>query len=166
MSNSKIYRVGLVGCGGMGRHHLSVLKQLEEFEIAAKDETLKLKAIEMIGSCFIDRDKIEDALRVLNNGLQVGNRPVKEYFGLHFLIGECYEKDKKFTQALKAYVKAYNIDKKVPDLIKKINLLKHTLTEKLEQRDKKPRSQKGGKVKPKPTKARKKSTKKSKITYL
>jgi len=35
MSNSKTYRVGLVGCGGMGRHHLSVLKQLEEFEIAA-----------------------------------------------------------------------------------------------------------------------------------
>ncbi|MFQ6040102.1 MAG: Gfo/Idh/MocA family protein [Candidatus Poribacteria bacterium] len=31
----KIYRVGLVGCGGMGRHHLSVIKQLEEFELAA-----------------------------------------------------------------------------------------------------------------------------------
>ena len=35
MSSSKTYQVGLVGCGGMGRHHLSVLKQLEEFEIAA-----------------------------------------------------------------------------------------------------------------------------------
>jgi predicted dehydrogenase len=31
----KTYRVGLVGCGGMGRHHLSVLKSLPEFEIAA-----------------------------------------------------------------------------------------------------------------------------------
>lgn len=35
MSTSKIYRVGLVGCGGMGRHHLSVLKGLPEFEIVA-----------------------------------------------------------------------------------------------------------------------------------
>jgi len=35
ISSSKTYRVGLVGCGGMGRHHLSVLKQLPEFEIAA-----------------------------------------------------------------------------------------------------------------------------------
>jgi len=32
---SKTYRVGVVGCGGMGRHHLSILKQLPEFEIAA-----------------------------------------------------------------------------------------------------------------------------------
>ncbi len=29
------YRVGLVGCGGMGRHHLSVLRSLPEFEIVA-----------------------------------------------------------------------------------------------------------------------------------
>jgi predicted dehydrogenase len=32
---SKTYRVGLVGCGGMGRHHLNVLNNLPEFEIAA-----------------------------------------------------------------------------------------------------------------------------------
>ena len=30
-----MYRVGLVGCGGMGRHHLSNLRQLPEFEISA-----------------------------------------------------------------------------------------------------------------------------------
>ncbi|MCZ6677251.1 MAG: Gfo/Idh/MocA family oxidoreductase [Candidatus Poribacteria bacterium] len=32
---SKTYRVGLVGCGGMGRHHLRVVKNLSEFEIAS-----------------------------------------------------------------------------------------------------------------------------------
>lgn len=32
---SKKYRVGLVGCGGMGRQHLSTLKQLPDFEISA-----------------------------------------------------------------------------------------------------------------------------------
>ena len=35
MSSAKTYRVGLVGCGGMGRHHLSVLNQLPEFDIVA-----------------------------------------------------------------------------------------------------------------------------------
>ena len=40
MTLSKKYRVGLVGCGGMGREHLSVLKQLPEFEIAALCEIM------------------------------------------------------------------------------------------------------------------------------
>lgn len=35
MSTSKTYRIGLVGCGGMGRHHLRVLRDLLGFEIAA-----------------------------------------------------------------------------------------------------------------------------------
>ncbi len=35
MSSSKTYRVGLVGCGGMGRHHLGALKAMPEFETAA-----------------------------------------------------------------------------------------------------------------------------------
>ena len=32
---SKTYRAGLVGCGGMGRHHLRVLNDLPEFELVA-----------------------------------------------------------------------------------------------------------------------------------
>ena len=32
---SKTYRAGLVGCGGMGRHHLQVLNELPEFELVA-----------------------------------------------------------------------------------------------------------------------------------
>ncbi len=32
---SKTYRAGLVGCGGMGRHHLRVLNDLPQFELVA-----------------------------------------------------------------------------------------------------------------------------------
>lgn len=39
-SLEKVYRVGLVGCGGMGRHHLGVLKSLPQFEIAALCDTV------------------------------------------------------------------------------------------------------------------------------
>ena len=35
MSLSKTYRVGLVGCGGMGLAHLNTLKQMPGFEISA-----------------------------------------------------------------------------------------------------------------------------------
>ena len=64
---SKIYRVGLVGCGGMGRHHLSVLKQLEEFEIAALcdivPETLTKVGEEYdVKACYNDLEKMCDEI--------------------------------------------------------------------------------------------------------
>lgn len=145
---------------GMGLYQ----EAIEEFEIAAKDEELKLKGYEMIASCFLERNKIDDALRILNEGLKFGNRPPREYFGIHFLIGRCYENQENLTQALRSYMDAYNIDKTVPDLIKKINFLKNKITE---------IKKKGGKIQPPkaeksetPSKREKVATKKSKITYL
>lgn len=35
MSQYKVYSVGLIGCGGMGRQHLNILRQLPEFKITA-----------------------------------------------------------------------------------------------------------------------------------
>jgi len=145
---------------GMGLYQ----EAIEEFEIAAKDEDLKLKAYEMIGSCFLERSKADDALVILNEGLKIGNRPSREYFGIHFLIGKCHEQHDNLTQALRSYMDAYNIDKTVPDLIKKINYLKNKITE---------IKKKGGKVQPTkiekpepPPKRKKVAVKKSKITYL
>lgn len=145
---------------GMGLYQ----EAIEEFEIASKDDDLKLKAYEMIGSCFLERDKIDGALRILNEGLKIGNRPSREYFGIHFLIGKCYESQENLTQALRSYMDAYNIDKTVPDLIKKINFLKNKITE-IKKRGGKIQPPKAEKPEP-PSKREKVTTKKSKITYL
>ncbi|MCK5258792.1 MAG: tetratricopeptide repeat protein, partial [Thermoplasmatales archaeon] len=59
---------------GMGLYQ----EAIEEFEIAAKDGELKFKALEMIGSCFLERGKIEDAIKVLNEGLKITNHPQRE----------------------------------------------------------------------------------------
>ncbi|KPK72319.1 hypothetical protein AMJ87_05150 [candidate division WOR_3 bacterium SM23_60] len=142
---------------GMGLYQ----EAIEEFEIAAKDPDLKLKAMEMLGSCFMERGRMDDAMRVLYDGLHVTNRPRLEYFGLHFLLGQCYEQRKNIKQALQHYVDAYQIDKTVPELTLKINHLKKTLEAQLKQK-KKP-APKSGKAPPKTDKAQ---TKKSKITYL
>jgi tetratricopeptide (TPR) repeat protein len=145
---------------GMGLYQ----EAIEEFEIASKDEDLRLKAYEMIGSCFLERDKIDGALRILNEGLKIGNRPSREYFGIHFLIGKCYESQENLTQALRSYMDAYNIDKTVPDLIKKINFLKNKITE-IKKRGGKIQPPKTEKPEPSPKRG-KVTTKKSKITYL
>lgn len=144
---------------GMGLHQ----EAIEEFEIAAKDDNLKLKSYEMIASCLMEKNKIDEAVKILNEGLAIPNRPAAEYFGLHFLLGNAYEMQKNLKMAIKSYINAANIDKSVPDLLKKINELKDKLTEELKKRTQTPPPAKEVKViqpeeTPKP--------KKSKVTYL
>ena len=59
MSSSKIYRVGLVGCGGMGRHHLSTLRQLPEFEIAALCDIFP-DTLKRVGEEYNVKERYED----------------------------------------------------------------------------------------------------------
>ncbi len=149
---------------GMGLYQEAV----EEFEIATKDPELKLKALEMIGSCFLERGKVGDAIRILNAGLKVKGRPAQEYFGIYFLTGDCYEKQNKIKEALTCYMAAYKLDKTVPDLTRKINILKDKLIAEKKKGIEKPVSKKPREkeVRPKQVKAGKTKTKKSKITYL
>ncbi|MCK4250518.1 tetratricopeptide repeat protein [candidate division WOR-3 bacterium] len=146
---------------GMGLYQ----EAIEEFEIAAKDEELKFKALEMIGSCFLERGKIEDAIKVLNEGLKVTNHPRREYFGIHFLLGNCYEKKNKLKEALQCYYNAYKIDKTMPELTKKINKFTAILKKKVKRTTIERLQQKKPDLKSVST-TRKVKTKKSKITYL
>jgi tetratricopeptide (TPR) repeat protein len=142
---------------GMGLYQ----EAIEEFEIAAKDKELRLKALEMIGSCFLERDKSDEAIKMLNEALKVTNRPPKEYFGIHFLLGNCYEKKKQMREALKAYMQAFKIDKTVPELTRKINDLKKKYIDTAKKAGKPVGAQQQKKSSKAPVKA-----KKSKITYL
>ncbi|MGB3341469.1 MAG: tetratricopeptide repeat protein [bacterium] len=139
---------------------------IEEFEIAAKDPELRLKAYEMIGSCFLDRGKAEDAVKILTAGLKIINRPPHEYFGIHFLLGNCFEKMKRMKEALQYYMNAYKIDKTVPDLTHKINELKERYLAAAKKQGKEPVASPSSKVQPKTIKKDKVRAKKSKITYL
>ncbi len=146
---------------GMGLHQ----EAIEEFEIAAKDDALKLKSFEMIASCLIEKNKVDEAIKVLNEGLAIPKRPIGEYFGLHFLLGNAYETQKDLKMAIKSYINAANIDKSVPDLLKKINELKDKLTEELKKRTQSisPAPAKDTRIPPAEETAK---TKKSKVTYL
>ena len=144
---------------GMGLYQEAV----EELEIAAKDEQLKLKALEMIGASYLEYEKVDDAIRVLTESLGIEGHDANEYFGIHFLLGNCHEKKNDLKSALKSYVNAYNIDKKVPALNQKILQLKQKVTDELEKRR---RTASGGNLEDKSASTQEKIDKKSKITYL
>lgn len=147
---------------GMGLYQ----EAIEEFEIAAKDPELRLKAYEMIGSCFLERGKVDDAVKILSAGLKITNRPAREYFGIHFLLGNCYEKMKKMKEALKFYMYAYKLDKTVPDLTRRINDLKNKYLAEAKKKGRKIVTKPPAKAKPESIKTAKVRAKKSKITYL
>jgi tetratricopeptide (TPR) repeat protein len=145
---------------GMGLFQEAV----EEFEIAARDDGLKLKALEMTGSCYLEYDKIDDAIRVLHEGLATEGHADQDYFGVYFLLGSCHERKNDLKSALKSYVDAYNIDKKVPALNQKILQLKQKVTDELKKR----RKNASGEALTEKSSSEKSKTqdKKSKITYL
>jgi len=148
---------------GMGLYQ----EAIEEFEIASKDEELKLKALEMIGSCFLERGKIDEAIGTLQEALKVTGRPTKEYFGIYFMLGNCYEDKGDMKTALKHYMAAFKIDKTVPELTKKINELKKKYLAVMKKAEKKPAPGKvHKKTAAKAVKTKKVAAKKSKITYL
>ncbi len=137
---------------------------IEEFEMAAKDQDLRLKAMEMIGSCFLEKDKVDEGLRVLNDGLGITGRPASEYFGIHFLLGNCFEKKRNLKEALRSYMNAYKIDKTVPELTRKINEIKNRFSAQLQREGKVDQSSKPPPSPAPPAESVK--VKKSKITYL
>jgi predicted dehydrogenase len=68
MTSSKIYKVALVGCGGMGNQHLSILKQLPEFEIVALCDIMpnnlaKASEAYKVKACYQDCEKMYDEIR-------------------------------------------------------------------------------------------------------
>jgi tetratricopeptide (TPR) repeat protein len=145
---------------GMGLYQ----EAIEEFEIAVKNDGLRLKALEMTGSSYLEYGKISDAIRVLNEGLATEGHTDQDYFGIYFLLGNCHERNGDLKSALKSYVDAYNIDKKVPALNEKILQLKQRVTDELKKRR---RDASGDKLTEKSSAEEHKILdKKSKITYL
>ena len=56
---TKTYRVGLVGCGGMGRHHLRILNGLPELEIVALCDIFQ-EAVDRVGAEYAVETRYTD----------------------------------------------------------------------------------------------------------
>lgn len=66
MPASKIWRVGLIGCGGMGRHHLKTLKTLPEFKIVGICD-IAPAAVEKTGQEFEIPMQFSDVEKMLSS---------------------------------------------------------------------------------------------------
>ncbi len=135
---------------GMGLYN----EAIEEFHIAAKDRSLALKAFEMIGACLVEKEKLDDAITVMEAGLRIPNHQPVEYFGLHYLLAQAHENKGDLNRALQYYAKAYSLDPSIKEVRVRIEELKKRAGAKKTVEAK---EDKGASVAP---------AKKSRITYL
>jgi len=105
---------------GMGLYN----EAIEEFHIAAKDRKLTLKAFEMIGACLVEKEKLDDAITIMEAGLRIPNHQPVEYFGLHYLLAQAHESKGDLNRALQYYAKAYSLDPSIKEVRVRIDGLK------------------------------------------
>lgn len=65
---------------------------LAEFSLAQKLPELRLRSIEMLGRCFMQRDDVELAIEELKAGLEIEGYSLAEYLGLRYNLAMAYEK--------------------------------------------------------------------------
>ena len=76
---------------------------LAEFSLAQKQPELRLRSIEMVGRCFMERDDVELAIEELKAGLELEGYSEAEYLGLRYNLAMAYEKLGELDQAGQHY---------------------------------------------------------------
>jgi tetratricopeptide (TPR) repeat protein len=83
---------------------------LAEFSLAQKQPELKLRAIEMAGRCFMERDDVELAIEELKAGLEIEGYSQAEYLGLRYNLAMAYEKLGETEEAARHYEEIVTTD--------------------------------------------------------
>jgi tetratricopeptide (TPR) repeat protein len=76
---------------------------LAEFGVARKQPELRLRAIEMVGRCFMERDDVDLAIEELKAGLEIEGYSGTEYLGLQYNLAMAYEKSGEIEEAVRNY---------------------------------------------------------------
>lgn len=76
---------------------------LAEFDVASAEPTLRLRAIEMAGVCFLKMGRPEDAVRRFGQGLAVSGREEGELIGLRYHLGEALEQAGRHEEAARQF---------------------------------------------------------------
>jgi len=81
-----------------------------EFEEAAADPALRLRAIEMSGICYIKLGQPEEAVRRLGQGLAVGAHDERELIGLRYHLGQALEQAGRHDEAARQFAQVTRLD--------------------------------------------------------
>jgi len=94
------------------------------FQLASHDPALRVRACNMLGLCFLEKDMPDMAAAEFDRGLATPNLPEGEAVGLYYNLGVACERAGDHRRALNEYRKAYAIDVTYLDVREKIRKLR------------------------------------------
>ena len=97
---------------------------IAEFQIAARAHEYRLRAIEMLGDCFMDKGDHRIALKVLSRALQVPGYTDDELIGIFYLTGRAFESLGEGGAALEWYERVLGCDMHFRDASQRVSSLR------------------------------------------
>jgi tetratricopeptide (TPR) repeat protein len=97
---------------------------IAEFQIAARGMEYRLRAIEMLGSCFLEKEDFRIALKVLGRALQVRDYKDEDLVGVFYAMGKAYEALGEIERALEWYERVLGCDVSFKDVSDRVASLR------------------------------------------
>jgi tetratricopeptide (TPR) repeat protein len=95
-----------------------------EFQIAARGLDYRLRAIEMLGACFIEKADYRIALKVLRRALQVPLHRDEDLVGIFYAMGRAHEALEETANALESYERVMGCDVQFKDVAQRVMALR------------------------------------------
>ena len=97
---------------------------IAEFQIAARGAEYRLRAIEMLGACFLEKEDFRIALKVLGRALQVPDYRDEELVGIFYAMGRAYESLGERPTAVEWYERVLGCDVGFKDVSQRVASLR------------------------------------------
>ena len=113
---------------GIAYKEMELLEEsIMEFQIASKGQAEKLKALEMLGICFLEKEEPQFAVRQFEQGLAVPGHDPEQYLGMHYHMATACERLDDLENAVKHLDEVYLVDAKFMDTAARLKALKAKL---------------------------------------
>lgn len=99
---------------------------VEAFERAAMSDPIRLKALEMKGTCLRRMGRLDEALGSFREGLKVAGHPARHYLGLLYEVGSCLEEQGHASEALDYYGRVVALDAGFLDIQQRLTRVQAT----------------------------------------
>ncbi|HEY8484776.1 MAG TPA: tetratricopeptide repeat protein [Longimicrobiales bacterium] len=96
---------------------------IAEFQIALQGGGDRLKILEELGQCFMEKGQYNIALKVLTRALELPYNQDLEQVGIYYHLGRCYEALGQREQAREAYERVLGLDIRFRDAAERIGRL-------------------------------------------
>jgi tetratricopeptide (TPR) repeat protein len=97
---------------------------IAEFQIATRGLEYRLRAIEMLGDCVLEKGDSRIAIKVLGRAVQVPQYKDEDLVGIFYAMGRAYEELDDAENALERYERVLGCDVSFKDVARRVSALR------------------------------------------